>query len=287
MIAIYNKELRAYFNSASGYIFMGIFLFLAGMFFTGFNIIARSAEYNEVLSSFMFIFLLLVPVLTMKIIADETKTRTDQLLLTSPISITKIVIGKYLAAVTLFLITLVITALYPLVLSMFGPVAAFEVLTGYIGFFLMGASFISIGVFISSLTENQVAAGVGTLGAVLCIWLMSIIQNMLPVTRNSGIMFAIILAVLIGLFVYLNTKNLYVAAGTAVIGLLAILAVYLTRKEFFEGFTIRFFGWFSLLDRYTAFSMGILTLNSIIYYISFSFIFVFLTIRVIEKRRWS
>lgn len=287
MLAIFNKELKSYFNSAGGYIFMGIFLLLAGLFFALSNVINSSPEYNSVLSSLNFVFLLIVPVITMKIIAEESKSRTDQLLLTSPQTITGIVVGKYLAAVALFLVTLLITVLYPLILSMFGDLAALEILASYVGFFLMGCCFIAVGVFISSLTDNQVVAAVGTFGALLLIWILNWIKSGLPTGRSSGIVFAIILALAISAIIYFTTKNIFVGGATALLGGAIILAVFLVKKELFEGFISKFFGWFSLIDRNSMFSMGVLDLNSVVYYLSFSFVFVFLTIRMIEKRRWS
>ena len=289
MIAILNKELRSYFYSATAYVFMGIFLLLAGLFFVMSNILGQqpNAFYTSVLGTMVFVFLLLSPVLTMKIVSEETKTKTDQLLYTSPQTITKIVVAKYLAAVTLFLITLLITVLFPLILSLFGKVAAMEVFTAYIGFFLLGICLIAIGIFVSSLTDNQVVAAVGTFGISLSIWLLDMIQQGLPTTRTSGIVFALIIVATLVSILYFSTKNIIVSIITAIVGLGTIATIYLTKKELFEGFIVKFFSWFSLLARNTQFSMGILSLDSIIYYISFSFIFVFLTIRMIEKRRWS
>jgi ABC-2 type transport system permease protein len=289
MLAILNKELRSYFSSASAYIFMGIFLLLAGVFFALSNILGQQPNvyYNSVLGSLNFVFLLIVPILTMRIISEESKMRTDQLLLTAPITITKIVLGKYLAAVLLFTITLLITGLYPLILSLFGNVAALEILTAYIGFFLMGSCFIAIGVFVSSLTDNQVVAAVGTFGVLLFIWILDWIQSGLPTSRNSGIVFAVLLVIIISTIIYTSTKNIYVSAITAIIGFAVTAVIFIAKKELFEGLISKFFSWFSLLERNNMFSMGVLSLNSVVYFISFSFVFVFLTIQMIEKRRWS
>jgi ABC-2 type transport system permease protein len=287
MLAIFNKEMKSYFASATAYIFMGIFLLISGIFFALQNVMNSNSYYNGVLGSMNFVFLLIVPILTMKIISEETRSRTDQLLLTSPQTVSSIVIGKYFASVVLFAVTLLITALYPLMLSMYGKVAGFEILTAYIGFFLMGCCFIAVGVFISSLTDNQVAAAVGTFGALLFLWILDWIQSGLPAGRNAGIVFGIILVLAIAAVIYYSTRNIYVGGGTVAAGIIIMIAVYVVKKELYEGFIIRFFSWFSLLDRNQTFSIGILSLNSVVYYISFAFIFVFLTIRMIEKRRWS
>lgn len=287
MLAIFNKEIKSYFASATAYIFMGIFLLISGIFFALQNVLQSNPYYNSVLGSMNFVFLLIVPILTMKIISEETKTKTDQLLLTSPQSVGGIVLGKYFAAVALFLITLLITVLYPLILSLYGKIGGLEILSAYVGFFLMGCCFIAVGVFISSLTDNQVAAAVGTFGALLFLWILDWIQQGLPSSRNSGIIFAIILVLIIASLIYFSTKNIYVGGATVIIGAAIVAVVYLMKKEVYEGFIAKFFGWFSLLQRNDMFNMGVLNLSSIVYYISFAFVFVFLTIRMIEKRRWS
>lgn len=287
MFAIFNKELRSYFASTTAYIFMGIFLLISGIFFALQNVLYSNPYFNGVLGSMNFVFLLIVPILTMKIISEETKTRTDQLLLTSPLSVTGIVLGKYFAAVALFLITLLITVLYPLILSLYGNIGALEILSAYVGFFMMGCCFIAVGVFVSSLTDSQVAAAVGTFGALLFLWILDAIVQGLPASRMSGIIFAAILVLVVAAIIYFSTKNIYVTAGIAVVGAAIIGVVYFIKKEAFEGFIAKFFGWFSLLQRNEMFNVGVLSLNSVIYYISFAFIFVFLTIRMIEKRRWS
>lgn len=287
MLAIFNKEMKSYFASATAYIFMGIFLLISGIFFALQNVLQSNPYYNGVLGSMNFVFLLIVPVLTMKIISEETKTRTDQLLLTSPQTVGGIVLGKYFAAVALFLITLLITVLYPLILSLYGKIGGLEILSAYVGFFLMGCCFIAVGLFISSLTDNVVAAAVGTFGALLFLWILDWIQQGLPTGRNAGIIFAVILVAILATIIYFSTKNIYVGAATVIVGAAIIAVVYLMKKEMYEGFIAKFFGWFSLIQRNQMFNVGVLSLDSIIYYISFAFVFVFLTIRMIEKRRWS
>lgn len=287
MLAVLNKELKSYFNSITGYIFMGVFLLIIGIFFAMSNIIPGSPDYNSVLSSANFIFLILVPMLTMKLLSEEAHQKTDQLLLTSPLKVVDIVLGKFLAAFILFLITIGITIIYPLILSEYGALAGWEIIGNYIGFILLGASFISIGVFISSLTENQVASAVGTFGALLFIWLIDWLSQSIPTSVTSGIAFAIILGILLCLIVYSATKSTYATIAALVVSFIAIALVFIINKTLYEGFTAKVLGWFSLLKRYDNFYIGILDMSSIIYYLSFIFAFLFLTIRMIEKRRWS
>lgn len=287
MSAIFKKELRGYFLSASGYIFMGIFLLLTGIFFSISNLSSASSNYLGIISQMSVLFLFIVPIITMKTISDETKSKTDQLLLTSPLSIRDIVIGKFLAANALFLITLAITFIYPLILSLFGTVSYPEIITGYIGIFLLGSAFIAIGIFISSLTENIIISAVLTFAAVLWIMLMDTITTMLPKDYVSGIVFALILTALFSGLIYYTIRNLFISFAVAIIGILITIIISIINHIKFEGFIVNLFGWLSIMKKNQNFSMGILNLTSIVFFISFIFVFLFLTIRVIEKKRWS
>jgi ABC-2 type transport system permease protein len=287
VLAIFNKELKTYFYSASGYVFMGVFLFICGIFFASYNLLPGSPDYSSVLSSIIFIFLILVPIITMKLIAEEKHQKTDQLLLTSPLSVSEIVIGKYLAAVALFFITLAVTILYPIILSQFGTIPVGQIVTTYIGFALMGASLIAIGIFASSLTENQVIAAVISFGMLLVVWLLDFIKQNLPSGATSGIVFSAILVISIAILIYFATRNIIVSSITGVIGAIIIIILAIKKIALFEGFLPNFFGWFSLVNRFQNFGMGILDVSSIVYYITFNIAFVYLTIQMIEKRRWS
>ena len=287
MLAVFNKELKSYFNSATGYIFMGVFLLLFGIFYTMQNLFAASTAYTSVIGTMQFVFLLVTPVLTMRIISEETHQKTDQLLFTSPLTLSDIVIGKYLAAISLYGITVLITCLYPFISGMFAIMPVGEIVGAYIGLFLLGAALIAVGVFISALTENQVVAAVSTLGAVLFLWIIDSISQSLPTTAMAGIVFSAILVLIVVMIVYFSTKNIEVTAGTGLVGIFIIIAIAIIKHASFEGFTVKFFGWISIMQRFNSFSSGILNLSDIVYDISFVIVFLFLTTRMIEKKRWS
>ncbi|NLK21974.1 MAG: ABC transporter permease [Epulopiscium sp.] len=287
MLAILNKELKSYFASATGYIFMSFFLLISGIFFSLTNLFGRSPLYNDVLSSITFIFLFVVPMITMRLISEETKQKTDQLLLTSPIKVSDIVLGKYFAALGLFLATLGVTIIFPIILSFFGEISTGEILGGYIGFFLLGASFISVGIFISSLTDNQVIAAVVTVVTLLIMWIMDGIIMGMPKDRTSSMVFIGILVIAITALFYFSTRNIYMSIAISVIGAIGMIIVFLINPGLYDGIILRILGWFSLLKRHENFSMGIFDVNAVVYFITFSFAFIFLTIQTIEKRRWS
>jgi ABC-2 type transport system permease protein len=289
MVAVFFRELRAYFQGIIAFIFMGVFLLISGLFFTFMNLLASSPEYNSVLGSITFIFLIVVPVLTRRLLSEESRQKTDQLLLTSPLGLTGIVLGKYLAAQAVFILTLIITFVYPILLSTvtLGRLAMPHIIGAYVGFFLLGSSFIAVGLFVSSLTDNQVIAFVVTAGALLLMWIIDFIQQAVPSDQTSGLIFAAILAALVTLFVYLTIRNIIVTVLVALAGGALIVILFLSDAKSFEGLIVRFLQWFSLLRRYGDFNRGVLALSPIVYYISFSAAFIFLTVRVIEKRRWK
>jgi ABC-2 type transport system permease protein len=267
---------------------VGFFILLAGVFFAISNLLSGNPTFTGVLSSLTFIFLFLVPILTMRLISEETRQKTDQLLITSPLSITGIVLGKYLAAVGVFLITLLITVLFPVIMSFFAllGLAWWEILGSYIGFFLLGCAFISIGLFFSSLTDNQLVAAMETFAALLLIWILDFIAQSVPTDTTFSLVVLALIGVGLVALVYFSTRNIFAAIAAFVLAAAVIVLLFIFSRPLFTGLVAKILGWFSLVKRYSDFGLGILSLSPIVYYISFSGAFVFLTIRMIEKRRW-
>ena len=181
MTAIWKRELQAYFLTPVGYVFMGIFLAISGIFFYMYNLMSGSASITNLLGNLSFLFMLTVPVLTMRLFSEERRNKTDQLLITSPASIASIVTGKFLAALTVLLSTLVITLFYILVFVVYSKPSAGEVISSYIGSFLMGACYVSIGILMSTITENQVTAAFATFGINLLLQLLEAVGPSLNV----------------------------------------------------------------------------------------------------------
>lgn len=234
MKAIFKKEFKSYFLSPIGYIFVGIFIILCAMFFLGGSIAYQVADISGLFSNINVVYLFLVSILTMRLLSEEKNKKTDQLLLTAPVSVTEIVLGKYLAAMAVFGVTVLISFVFPITLFIFGQPPLGEVIGSYVGFILLWGAFIAIGVLISALTESQMIAAVFTFGVLLIIYFMDWIAG--------------------------NVSNKI---------LLSVIQ------------------WFSLLKRYNEFQNGILNVTNIVYYLSFIFVMLFLTVRTIEKRRYS
>lgn len=167
MTAVLERELQEYFKTMLGYVFIASFLFLAGLWFSVNNIRALNAEFNTTLNDCIYVLLLTAPLLTMRLLAEERKTKREQLLLTSRLSLFSIVVGKFLAAFSVFAITVCLTGVYPLLLFLLGNPSLAQIVNGYVGFLLIGAVFIAVGVFVSALTENQLTAAAGTYGLLL------------------------------------------------------------------------------------------------------------------------
>jgi ABC-2 type transport system permease protein len=182
MKAIIQREFESYFNTMVGYIFVAICMLVCGVFFTSTNIIGGSASFVSVVSSVSYALILITPILTMRSFAEERKSKSDQLLLTAPVSIPGIVMGKYLSAMLVLLITLGATLVFPISLALFGEPYWSEILLGYIGMALLGGTFIAIGLFISSITENQLTACILTLGLLFFLWLS---DSLIPSLTNE------------------------------------------------------------------------------------------------------
>ncbi|MDR1625114.1 MAG: ABC transporter permease [Spirochaetia bacterium] len=287
MIAILKREIKSYFLTPIGYIYMGFFLLAAGIFFFFSNLFAQSSRFTGFLGSILFIYLFAIPLLTMRLFSEERRQKTDQLLLTSPVRVGEIVLGKFLAAFSVYLMTLLVTLMYVVVIAVFGDLAVWETLGSYVGFIFLGASYIAVGVFISAGTDNQLTAALVTFFSLMMIWLIDPISQSLPADLVSGVISAAALALALCVFIYINTRNLYILAGAAVAGAAVITALYFVNQDIYLGFIAKFLAWFSLNKRYENFSMGILKLDSLVYYVSFSGLFLFLTVRLIEKRRWN
>ncbi|HHX01208.1 MAG TPA: ABC transporter permease [Firmicutes bacterium] len=287
MLAVYLKDLSAYFRTFSGYVFMSVFLLITSIFYVTGNVFSANADYNNTLGSIIFIFILVVPILTMRLMTDEVSQKTDHLLYTAPISFTDIVLGKYFAAVTVFAITLLLTCLYPFAISFFGELAVWEIVGGMIGFFLLGCVAIAIGVLISSVTDNLISAAIGTFGALLAIMFIDSFRSIYPAEINPNAVFAAVLALGIAFWVYRMTRSHVLEIALAVLGLGAAGLVFWLRPELYQGFVYHLLGWFSVFFHYSNFQMGVLALSSIVYYLSFVVLVLFLTVQILEKRRWS
>ena len=188
MLSIWKRELQGYFYTPVGYVFLGVFLMLSSVIFYLTIMQTRSSDLLSFIGTMSYLWMLLCPVLTMRLLAEEKQKRTDQLLLTSPVSLPGIVLGKYLAAVTVMALTVLLTGLFVLIVAIYGQVYPGELLVGYLGFVLQGCAFIALDLFISGCTSNQVTAVVAAFGANFVLWMLDLIQSAIRIDWVNGIL---------------------------------------------------------------------------------------------------
>ena len=234
MFAIFKRELRAYFTSPLGYVFLAIFYAFSGLFFYIFALSVGSTDISSVFLMMFIVLMVFVPLLTMRLLSEDKKQKTDQLILTAPVSLLSIVMGKFLAAYAIFAIGVAVMPVYGFVMSTFATVSWLPIWGNTVGLLLLGGIFVSIGLFISSLTENQMIAAIGGFFINLMILLMNTLKSALP-----------------------------------------------------NGFLQDVLSSISVYSRYSEITSGIFSLSSLIFFVSVIFIFLFLTVRVLEKRRWA
>ena len=288
MLAIYKKELRQYFNSMIGFVFLAFFLVIIGIYTWAYNLSSGLGNFEATLGGISFMYVLLVPILTMRIVAEENRQKTDQLLYTAPVSLTKIIVGKYFAVLTLFSCAFIPICIYPLIIHMYGTdVRLAPAYSSIIGFYLLGAATIAIGLFISSLTESQVIASVVSFITLLLTFLLSNITGMLPTEAISQCVMIAVLWLVICLVFYHMMNNVTVLVMMAVIGEVAIWIIYAVKSSLYESLLTNILNTLALSTRFDDFSLGILNYDAIVYYVSIAFLFVFLTIQMIKKKRFN
>lgn len=234
MVAILKRETRAYFDSLIGYIFLTAFFAASGIMFSVTSLQYGSTDMSGMYSGLFYILLVLIPILTMRTLSEEKRQKTDQLLLTAPLSLSSLVIGKFLSAMIIYSIGVCMTLVYAVVVSFFGTVSWLTVVGNVVGLLLLGAAFVSVGIFISSLTENQVIAAIGGFAAMLALFLIGSISSIIPVKWIASIL-----------------SNL------------------------------------AFSTRYSPFTYGVFDFSNVLFFVSATAIFLFLSVRVLERRRWS
>lgn len=287
MIAIYRKELKGYFTGVLGWLFAAFLLLFAGIYTMVFSLTNGSPNFEYVISSITFIYMIGVPILTMRSLAEERHSRTDQLLYALPVKLSHVVMGKYLALCTVLLLPVCVIGLYPLILMQFGALNLKLIYTTLLAFFLLGAALLSVGLFISSLTESQVAAAVLTLVAMLILYFISSLATFVP-TEGVASLIALCAAVAVfALILFLLTRNSLISLLVAVIGVGGLYLAYSADPTAFTGLFADIMSSLSLFDRFDVFANGMLDLTGVVYFLSVAGVFLFLTVQSLEKRRWS
>ena len=278
------------FSGMMGFIFIAVILLVVGLFMRVYNLggAYSLSNFEYSLNGGIWAYLVVVPVLTMRSMAEETKSRTDQLLFTSPISMADIVLGKYLAMISVIGIPCLVFCLYPLIFSAYGTVNFLSAYAGILIFFLLGAMLISIGLFISTLTDSQIISAVISFVVVLMALLMSSIISLVESSSLASMAAFTVVVALVTLLVKVMTKDWTIALIVGIVLEVGVLAL------FFIDSTVLETALSSLLGSFAVFNMienilfdGLIDLTVYFYFISVTVMFLFLSVQSLEKRRWS
>lgn len=287
MTAVLKHELRNYFHTLTAYVFGAFLLAFIGLGATLYNLQAAVSNFEFVLSFGSLVFVVIVPILTMRVIAEEKKQRTDQLLYSLPITTTEVVLGKYLALLVVYLIPLAVVSVYPLIFARYGDVYLLTSYGSIFAFFVLGAALIALGVFISSLTDNQgFAAGIG-IAVILFNYYSASLSEYVSSTPAGALIAAFALVIVLGVVIRHLTKNEHLAYGFYFLAGGAVLILYLADPEAFSGLLPSVMKTLSLLERFYVFVNGVFDLTAIVYFVTFAAFFLFLSVQSLEKRRYN
>ena len=287
MTAILKHELRNYFHTLTAYVFGAFLLAFIGLGATLYNLQAAVSNFEFVLSFGSLVFVVIVPILTMRVIAEEKKQRTDQLLYSLPITTTEVVLGKYLALLVVYLIPLAVVSVYPLIFARYGDVYLLTSYGSIFAFFVLGAALIALGVFISSLTDNQgFAAGIG-IAVILLNYYSASLSEYVSSTPAGALIAAFALVIVLGVVIRHLTKNEHLAYGFYFLAGGAVLILYLADPEAFSGLLPSVMKTLSLFERFYVFVNGVFDLTAIVYFVTFAAFFLFLSVQSLEKRRYN
>ena len=286
MFAIYKRELKSYCTGMIAPIFSALLLVLVGIFTTATNLMSGYPNFEYALASVLIIYLIIMPLLSMRSFAEDLHTRTDQLLFSLPMKLSAVVFAKYMAMVTVLGANCLIMCFYPLILSLYGAVNFAVTFSAILAFFLLGCALIAIGMFLSSLTESQVIAAVLSLGVFILLYLMGSLITLIPVTATASLIGCYLLAGAAALILYYMTKNSVASLGLAVATVFSITAIYMIRSSLFVGLIQKILSVTAIFDRFTNFTNGVVDITALVYYISVSALFVFFTVQSMEKKRW-
>ena len=287
MTAIFLREFKGYFNSMLGWVLTGVMLLFGGLYFTAVNLQGGYTDLSYTLYSFIIVLLIFVPLLCMRSFAEEKRSRTDQLLLTSPVSIPGIVMGKYLSLLAMFAVPLGVYAFYPLLMKALGAANFAASYSGLLAYFFLGAALIAVCMYLSTLTENQIVAALSGFGVLLVCYLMPAIQTLFTAGSSLAlVVFAIILGAA-SLIIGLRSRSLVLGGGVFAVGCIALAVLFSVRSAALTTAFSAVLGALALFEPFLNFVNGLFDVTALVYYAGVAGLFLFLTGQALEKRRWN
>lgn len=291
MSAVYKRELKAYMNNVYGYLFMAVLLLFSGIMMFDQNLIMGSPNFEYTLIQVEYVLLVMIPVLCMRSMAEDRRNKTDMFYLSLPLKTSSVVLGKYLALLTVYAIPCAVLCVYPLLLGLFGTVNYLSAYVSILAFFLLGAALIAVCQFMSSLTDNLVVSAVLGVAAMLVLYflpMLGVLVSAISKTALSSFIALVVVAMVVAAVAWLVTRNLNITAITAAALIVPLSVVYII-------FTEKFAGLFpSMLDAVSLFigfeniaGYAILNLGDVALFLSYTVFFVFLTVQSADKKRWA
>ena len=287
MTAIFKREFKSCFTCMIGWVIAAVSLFFLGLYFTNRNLLYASSDFASVLYTMTMILLFLLPAISMRSFAEERKNKTDQLLLTSPVSIPAIVAGKFLAELAVFALPLAAAVVMPLLLQAFGTVSLVAAYSALLGYLLLGGACLAVGTWISALTENQILAYLATFGALLVAYLMNGIQTMF--TTGNLLAFIVFMIVLLVASVLVGVICKRLAAGAVVFcaGAVVLFVLFQLRPAWLLTAFNAVLSALALFEPFKDIVGGMFSIPAIVYYLSVMGLFLFLTGQALARRRWN
>lgn len=287
MIAIFKREFKSYYSGMMGWLLTGVMLLFGGLYFTAANLQGGYTNFTISLYSFVIVLLIFIPLLCMRSFAEEKRSKTDQLLLTSPVSVSGIVMGKYLALLAMFAVPVAIFSLYPLIMLLLGGVDLVASYAGILGYFFMGAACIAVCMYLSTLTENQIIAALSGFGVLLVAYLLPSIQTLF--TTGSGLAMAAFVVILLAasVIVGLRSRTLTLGAGVFLVGFVLLTILFNTKSAALTSAFTSVLGALALFEPFLEFVNGLFSVTVLVYYLGVIVLFLFLTGQALEKRRWN
>lgn len=287
MTAIFKREFKSCFTGMIGWVIAAVSLFFLGLYFTNRNLLYASSDFASVLYTMTMILLFLLPAISMRSFAEERKNKTDQLLLTSPVSIPAIVAGKFLAELAVFALPLAAAVVMPLLLQAFGTVSLVAAYSALLGYLLLGGACLAVGTWISALTENQILAYLATFGALLVAYLMNGIQTMFTTGNLLAFIVFMIVLLVASVLVGVICKRLAAGAGVFCAGAMVLFVLFQLRPAWLLAAFNAVLSALALFEPFKDIVGGMFSIPAIVYYLSVMGLFLFLTGQALARRRWN
>lgn len=288
MKAIFKREFQAYFHVMTGYVFAAFFICAIGIYFMAMNLFSGYPKFSYSLYNSLFVLMIGIPILTMRSMAEDRHNKTDQMLLTAPVSVWEIVGGKYLAMVAVLALPMAFLCLCPLIIQLNGTAYLLSDYLSIFVFFLLGAVYISIGLFISSLTESQIISVVVTFLTLMVLNLWNSLVTFLPSSSWGSFIGFAVLILLVALIVHNMTKNIALSLFVGGVLLLIDLLCFLIFGDSFAGLLPTLLNYFAPVQCFNDLALySTCDFKGLLLYASLIVLFLFLTVQSVQKRRWS